>query len=478
MGIFLVPISPIPPREDVSAVDRLRGLRQDGRPLERYVVEFSELVCLVNWPDAPLNAFFLMGLDEDTIRYIEPACSFSLVESINLILFLNGSDFEIEEVQEKTCLPRPVPSEKYAAWSVHPQPVSSTYPSSGSAHFVLPVPKPKPPKKMAAATSKPRHKMAATKPKPPRKMAAAVPEPQGKMADAAPGPQCKMATAKPEPSLLSVPTPVPLGLLVEYKGMSGSPTPDPAPVVHEPAPFLQEPAPVVHEPAPVVHEPAPAHEPLPTHEPAPFYEPFLPPLKLPKKPPEPPRHPTAPDSPRPPEAPEPPRPPEAPEPPRPPKLLDPPWRPPYLSEPPPAPAFRRDEVAPKKPRPKRVERVQVTVIQMTVTSESQAAPSPSGSPRLLLPPRSTIVLRCTDSTPVCQAHVSTSVKCAFSSTVALQVFSLVSSPGLHFARVHLTQSGLAPPYIGFTMGLHPGLARGHPLAPPMSTLAPPIIVST
>ncbi|ROL47650.1 hypothetical protein DPX16_13365 [Anabarilius grahami] len=254
MGIFLVPISPVPPSEDVSAVDRLRDLWQDGRLLERYVEEFSELSWLLNWPDALLNACFLMGLDEDTIRYSEPAGFFSLVESINLILFLNGSDFEIEEVQEKTCLPRPVPSEKHAAWSVHPQPVSSTYPSSGSSHSVLPVPKPKrpmkmvpeplnkvatakhkPPKKTAAAAPEPLKKMAAaaTKPKPPTKMAAAklkqpqvmaaaapeplnkvatakhkppkkmaavTPVPQGKMADVAPGPQSLMAASKPKPS--------------------------------------------------------------------------------------------------------------------------------------------------------------------------------------------------------------------------------------------------------------------------------------
>ncbi|ROL53487.1 Retrotransposon-like protein 1 [Anabarilius grahami] len=42
-GIFLVPIPPTVHRHRVSAVDRLWTLRQDGRPLERYVEEFSEL---------------------------------------------------------------------------------------------------------------------------------------------------------------------------------------------------------------------------------------------------------------------------------------------------------------------------------------------------------------------------------------------------------------------------------------------------
>ncbi|ROL41149.1 hypothetical protein DPX16_2649 [Anabarilius grahami] len=157
MGIFLFSSSPVPPSEEDTAVDRLWALQQDGRPLERYVEEFSELSCMVNWPDAPLNACFLKGLDEDMIRYSEPACFFSLVESINLILFLNVSDFEIEEVQERTCFPRPVPS----AWSVHPQPVSSTYPSSGSAHVVLPIPKAKPPKRRATAKPRRHKKMAA-----------------------------------------------------------------------------------------------------------------------------------------------------------------------------------------------------------------------------------------------------------------------------------------------------------------------------
>ncbi|ROL49801.1 hypothetical protein DPX16_13466 [Anabarilius grahami] len=269
MGIFLVPIPSTSHRPKVSAVDHLWTLRQDGRPLERYVEEFSELSCLVNWPDAPLNACFLKGLDDDTIRYSEPACFFSLVKSINLILFLNGSDFEIEEVQEKSYLPRPVPSETQATWPVRQPPVSSTYPSSGSSHVVLldlkpkppmkmaaaaPEPlnkvatakhkppkkmaaaKPKPPKKMAASASKPRHKMASAKPKPPRKMAAAAPEPQGKMANAAPGPQGEMAATKSKPS----------------------PEED-----HWLIDFWTEPeAPVLHEPAPGFHKHVPAYEPF------------------------------------------------------------------------------------------------------------------------------------------------------------------------------------------------------------------------
>ncbi|XP_051753394.1 nematocyst expressed protein 3-like [Ctenopharyngodon idella] len=276
MGIFLVPIPPVVHKTTNSAVDCLWRLRQDGRPLERYMEEFSELSCLVGWPDAPLNACFLKGLDEDTICYIEPACSFSLVESINLILFLNGSDFEIEEVLENTYPPRPAPSETHAAWSVHLPPVSSTYPSSGSSHLVVPIPKPtkktaaaktKPPKKMATAASESRHEMAAAKPKPPKKMvaaaseschgmAAAMPKPPRKMAAAASESCHEMATAKPKPS------PEEDQWLIDFW------TEPVTPVLREPAPVLREPAPVLREPAPVLREPAPVPAPV-LREPAP-----------------------------------------------------------------------------------------------------------------------------------------------------------------------------------------------------------------
>ncbi|ROL54949.1 hypothetical protein DPX16_0123 [Anabarilius grahami] len=61
MGLFLVSevsAPPVPPTP-VSAADRLIGLLQDGRSLERYVEEFVELAYVTNWPDACLNALFL-----------------------------------------------------------------------------------------------------------------------------------------------------------------------------------------------------------------------------------------------------------------------------------------------------------------------------------------------------------------------------------------------------------------------------------
>lgn len=63
--------------------------------------EFLELSHQVSWPDNSISVSFRMGLDGDTIGYSDPACYFSLVESINLILYLNGSNFEVEDVQEK-----------------------------------------------------------------------------------------------------------------------------------------------------------------------------------------------------------------------------------------------------------------------------------------------------------------------------------------------------------------------------------------
>ncbi|ROL51272.1 hypothetical protein DPX16_1514 [Anabarilius grahami] len=129
MRIFLVPTSPAGQPSFASAVDRLCGLRQEGRPLERYVDEFFR--------------------------------AFLLVETINLVLSLNGSDFEIEEVQKESCFPRPVPSEIQAARLVPQPPVSSECPSSGYSPGVQPIPMTRPPKKRAIV-----------KPTRPKKMAA------------------------------------------------------------------------------------------------------------------------------------------------------------------------------------------------------------------------------------------------------------------------------------------------------------------
>ncbi|ROL53894.1 hypothetical protein DPX16_9594 [Anabarilius grahami] len=116
MGLFLHPVASSPPQPlmPTSVAERLASLFQVGRSLERYVEEFVELAFLTNWSDARLNALFLDGLDVDTIRVDEPEDSFSLSETINLILYLNGSDFFVDEVQDM-CPSRPVPPETQVA---------------------------------------------------------------------------------------------------------------------------------------------------------------------------------------------------------------------------------------------------------------------------------------------------------------------------------------------------------------------------
>ncbi|KAL0153874.1 hypothetical protein M9458_050795 [Cirrhinus mrigala] len=194
----------------------LRRLRQGGRELERYVEEFIELSHQVGWHEASLGAVFVLGLDDETIRCDLPTCSFPLIELINLILYLNGSDFEVEEVQSPIRSHLPVSSQTQRNAPACPKPRTSTYRVNGSnrqpspkspvilqsstavlspmrpassprsnppATAQSPVPQaatPEPARKMAAATPASARKMAAT-PEPPAKMAS-VPEPPAKMA--------------------------------------------------------------------------------------------------------------------------------------------------------------------------------------------------------------------------------------------------------------------------------------------------------
>ncbi|ROL03913.1 hypothetical protein DPX16_23348 [Anabarilius grahami] len=179
-----------------------------------------------------LNSCFLRGLDEDTIRFYEPECLYSLVESINLILFLNGSEFEIEEVHRRSYSPRPAPSEATMAWPAHPPPTSSTYRSSGCAPWVQLNTTPKPSKRRANKRSR-------------RAKRPAILEPAPAFAE---------------------PAPVPVGLLITYERMFWIPSPDPSPAFHEPQEeveylmdFQAEPMfPAFHVPAPVFAEHAPA----------------------------------------------------------------------------------------------------------------------------------------------------------------------------------------------------------------------------
>ncbi len=50
------------------AEDKLWGLRQAVRKLERYIKDFLELVPQLSWLDVALSAAFQLGLDSETIR--------------------------------------------------------------------------------------------------------------------------------------------------------------------------------------------------------------------------------------------------------------------------------------------------------------------------------------------------------------------------------------------------------------------------
>ncbi len=98
------------------AEDKLWCLRQMGRLLERYVEEFIELSYWVSWHDAALGHVFRwvwMRIQSVAISL----CDFPLVELINLALYLNGSNFEVEEMKENN--PHPAPSETHLSSSPH-----------------------------------------------------------------------------------------------------------------------------------------------------------------------------------------------------------------------------------------------------------------------------------------------------------------------------------------------------------------------
>ncbi|KAI2654672.1 Filamentous hemagglutinin [Labeo rohita] len=216
------------------AEERLWRLRQGDRELERYVEDFIELSDQVGWPDASLGAVFLMGLSDETIRCDSPSCNYSLSELLNLILYLNGSDFEIEESPHIPYQRLKTPAQSQISY---PPPKFRRCPQPDAAGRI-PAPNPRPPpralslgpprrpepckmaatpasaRKMAATPASAR-KMAAT-PASARKMAAtpasarkmaATPEPARKMA-ATPASARKMA-ATPEPARKMAATPEP-----------------------------------------------------------------------------------------------------------------------------------------------------------------------------------------------------------------------------------------------------------------------------
>ncbi len=130
-----------------SAEDALCGLRQGGLRLERYVEEFLEISNRMSWHEAALGGCFLLGLDDGVIHCDLPVSDFPLIELINLILFLNVSDDEVEEIP----LPRhPTPAGTRHVSPAHPTPRTSAYLSNSS--YRLPNHK-DPPASKAASSS-------------------------------------------------------------------------------------------------------------------------------------------------------------------------------------------------------------------------------------------------------------------------------------------------------------------------------------
>ncbi len=99
--------------------------------------EFLELSywVSVSWHETVLGVYFQIGLDEDMILCDLFKCEFPLVVLINLILYLNGSNFEVEEMEENLNHPHPAPSETHCVSPACPMPGPSTYLiTNGSNH--------------------------------------------------------------------------------------------------------------------------------------------------------------------------------------------------------------------------------------------------------------------------------------------------------------------------------------------------------
>ncbi len=121
-----------------AAEDKLCGLRQASRRLERYVEDFLELAELArhrSWCVLSVRA----GRWDDSLRSSRVwFFFFSLIELINLVLYLNGSNFEVEETKEKFQSRHPVPSEACHVSPAHPTPGTPTYRTNGSDRLPRP----------------------------------------------------------------------------------------------------------------------------------------------------------------------------------------------------------------------------------------------------------------------------------------------------------------------------------------------------
>ncbi|KAL0173905.1 hypothetical protein M9458_029873, partial [Cirrhinus mrigala] len=107
--------------------------------LERYVEEFLELANQLSWHDAALGACFQLGVDHETIPCDLPVCEYPLIELINLVLYLKGSNFEVEEIKEDYKSRHPAPSGTRHVTPAHSSLGTPTCRTNGSDH--LPSPK-------------------------------------------------------------------------------------------------------------------------------------------------------------------------------------------------------------------------------------------------------------------------------------------------------------------------------------------------
>ncbi|KAI2647248.1 Titin [Labeo rohita] len=132
--------SPLPPTIHDRRLDHTKmmaekvvwGLCQGSRRLERYVEEFLKLANQLNWHNAALGVCFQLGLDNETIRCDLPVCEYPLIELINLVRYLNGSNFEVEKIKEDSKSRRPAPSGTCRVMPVHASRRTPTYRTNGS----------------------------------------------------------------------------------------------------------------------------------------------------------------------------------------------------------------------------------------------------------------------------------------------------------------------------------------------------------
>ncbi len=242
-----------------TAEDELWELRQGGWGLERYVEEFLELSNRVSWHDASLGTCFHLGLNDKTIRCELPTGSYPLIELINLVLFLNGSDREVETVP-KSC--HPAPAGTSSASPAHPMPRTSAYLSNCSPH--LPDSEDSPSSPLVPSSSSSSPLVPSSSSSSPLVLSSSSSSPLV-LSSSSSSPLVLPSSSSlvppsssplvPSSSALTERPQVPLGLLVDYEGIVWSRAPVPAPRQRPPVPAPRQRPPV---PAPRQRPPVPA----------------------------------------------------------------------------------------------------------------------------------------------------------------------------------------------------------------------------